>query len=73
MLTNGIRVPSGYDFHTLVLMPKCVFQGSLKEFFDECGKKEVMRFDELGNPWVNKEKKKKNAKAATTSSDLDNI
>ena len=39
MLQNGIKVPSGYDFHTLVSMPECVFQGSLKQFFVECGKK----------------------------------
>ena len=49
-------------------MPECVFQGSLKQFFVECGKKKVMRFD-LGDPWVKMEKKKKNAKASTKSSD----
>ena len=29
ILTNGIRVASGYDFHTLLSMPECVFQESL--------------------------------------------
>ena len=58
MLTNGIKVPSGYNFHTLVRMPECVFQGSLKELFDDCAKTKYMKF-ELGNPWENKDKKRK--------------
>ena len=57
MLMNRINVPSGYDFHTLVSMPECIFQGSLKQFFVECGNNKMMRFG-LGNPWVNMEKKR---------------
>jgi hypothetical protein len=72
MLTNGIRVPSGYDFYTLIAIPACVFDGSLKELFDDCAKTKVMRF-ELGNPWENLKQKNTTAKLSKNSSDYDNV
>ena len=61
MLTNGIAVETGYNFHKLIRIPECMFQGSIKELIEECGKKKYMKF-ELGNPWVLQENRKLNRK-----------
>jgi hypothetical protein len=61
MLTNGIKVPSGYNFHKLIRIPECIFQGSLKELIQECEKVKYMRF-ELGSPWLTEEEKKNKKK-----------
>ena len=58
MLTNGIKVPTGYNFHKLISIPECVFQGSLKQLIKKCQETKYMKF-ELGDPWVLQERKRK--------------
>ena len=61
MLTNGIEVPTGYDFHTLITLPDCVFNGSMKEVIKKCTETKEMKF-QLGDPWVYEARKRKEKK-----------